>query len=418
MSEGTFLIVEDQYVVAENLRAELESMGYEVAGLASSGQEALRLARLKKPDLVLMDIKLRGEMDGIDTAMMLRRDLDVASFFLTAFSGDALLQRARQAEPLGFLVKPFERSGLRAGLEMALYRVKMERLLKESESRFRSMFENAPVAYLALDEESCCVDCNSELCTLLGYAHGEIIGRQFADFFLVGQSQDTSGQCINIKDADRIEYDLALVGKNGAQLIVVLQGRLQTSLSGKFKVLHCILHDITERKGFEEERQRTAQALKNVNDALEQRVLERTVELEKSNATLSMMLNYAQKAEKDIQERVVANLRTDILFLLDSLKRETLSDNASKLVEMLESTTHNLAHPLARSLESNLLKLTPREIQIANLIKHGRTTKEIMELLNLSPKTIETHRNNLRDKLGLRNKKNNLRTFLKSGMLR
>ena len=418
MSKGTFLIVEDQYVVAENLRTEVEAMGYEVAGLASSGKEALRLARLKKPDLVLMDIKLRGEMDGIDTAMVLRRELDVASFFLTAFSGDDLLHRAREAEPLGFLVKPFERSGLRAGLEMALYRVKMERLLKESESRFRSMFENSPVAYLALDENGCCVNGNSELCALLGYGYGEIIGRQFADFFPVGQGQETSGQFINIKDSDRIEYELEVVGKDAARLTVVLQGRVQSSLTGKSEVMHCILHDITERKGFEEVRQRTAETLKNVNDVLEQRVLERTIELEKSNATLSMMLNYAQKAEKDIQERVVANLRTDILFLLDSLKREKLSENGYKLVEMLESTTHNLAHPLARSLESNLLKLTPREIQIANLIKHGKTTKEIMALLDLSPKTIETHRNSLRDKLGLRNTKTNLRTFLKSEMIR
>lgn len=418
MSKGTILIVEDQYVVAENLRAEVEAMGYEVVGLASSGQEALRLARFNKPDLVLMDIKLRGEMDGVDTAMVLRRELDVSSFFLTAFSGEGLLQRAREAEPLGFLVKPFERSGLRAGLEMALYRQKMERLLKESESRFRSMFENSPVAYLALDEQARCVDGNAELCALLGYDYGEIIGRDFADFYPAEQHQETDRNCIITKDSGRIEYELELVGKDAARLTVVLQGRVQSSPTGKSEVLHCILHDITERKGIEEERQRAAQALKNVNDSLEQWVRERTAELEKSNATLSMMLNYAQKAEKDIQERVVANLRTDILFLLDSLKREKLSENAGKLVEMLETTTHNLAHPLARSLESTLLKLTPREIQVANLIKHGKTTKEIIKLLDISAKTIETHRNSLREKLGLRNSKTNLRTFLTSEMIR
>ena len=127
-----------------------------------------------------------------------------------------------------------------------------------------------------------------------------------------------------------------------------------------------------------------------------------------------MMLDYARKTETDIQERVVSNLRSNILGIVDVLKKQELAKSTQDLVELLETTTLNLAHPIARNLESQLLKLTAREIQLANFIRLGKTTKELVELLNISKKTVESHRDNLRKKLGIHNKKINLRTFLNS----
>ena len=170
MTKGTFLIVEDEFVVAENLRTEIESMGYEIVGMAFTGDEALELARQKRPDLVLMDIKLREGMDGIETAVHLRQELDIPSFFLTAFSNESLLERAKLAEPLGYLVKPFERNGLRASIEMAHYKARMEHLLKESESRFRAMFENSLVSMHTTDMNKLnAVAANDVAVELFGY---------------------------------------------------------------------------------------------------------------------------------------------------------------------------------------------------------------------------------------------------------
>ena len=98
----------------------------------------------------------------------------------------------------------------------------------------------------------------------------------------------------------------------------------------------------------------------------------------------------------------------------DDLKKQQLAKSTQDLVELLETTTLNLAHPIARNLESQLLKLTAREIQTANFIRLGKSTKELVELLNISKKTVESHRDNLRKKLGIHNKKINLRTFLNS----
>jgi len=166
--------------------------------------------------------------------------------------------------------------------------------------------------------------------------------------------------------------------------------------------------DVTERVEAEEKLALELQRSK----ALQKQIEIKNADLEKSNATLSMMLDYARKAEVDIQERVVANLRFNILSLLELLKKQTLPPNAKALIDVLESNAQNLAQPLAKKLDSLLLGLTTREMQIAHFIQQGKTTKEIVTALNLSSQTVESHRNNLRKKLGLRHKKINLRTYL------
>jgi hypothetical protein len=155
-------------------------------------------------------------------------------------------------------------------------------------------------------------------------------------------------------------------------------------------------------------------ALIKAHAELEHRVLERTAELEKTNATLVMMLDYARKVETDIEERVVANLRINNLQLLDGLRKKELSQDALDIVQLLENNIQDLAHPLTRKLDSFFLRLTTREMQIANLIRQGKTSKDVMQLLGLSFHTLESHRNNLRKKLGLRHKKINLKAYLNS----
>ena len=204
------------------------------------------------------------------------------------------------------------------------------------------------------------------------------------------------------------DYECRMKHKGGHWIWVHDRGCVFTrTKDGKPLMMFGTHLDITERKRAEEE-------LTIIHGQLERRVLERTADLEKTNATLAMMLDYARKTETDIQERLVANLRSNIMGIVDALKKQQLEKSTQDLVELLETTTLNLSNPIARNLESQLLKLSTREIQLANYIRLGKSTKELEGMLNLSKRTIDFHRNNLRKKLGLSNKKINLRTFLNS----
>ena len=115
-----------------------------VTTVVSNGEDALVQAERDMPDLVLMDIKLEGEMDGIDTAIYLRSQLDIPVIYLTAHSDDALLERAKRSHPLGYLVKPYKERDLYSAIEMALFKDRLDRKLRESERKFRMLTEVAP----------------------------------------------------------------------------------------------------------------------------------------------------------------------------------------------------------------------------------------------------------------------------------
>ena len=121
------LVVEDERNVAEVLKARLESFGYEVCRIVSSGTDALTAAAEMAPDVIMMDIKIRGPMDGIETARLIRQRHEIPVIYLTAYSDDRLLQRAKATEPLAYILKPYDGAELRSAIEIALYRHKMEK---------------------------------------------------------------------------------------------------------------------------------------------------------------------------------------------------------------------------------------------------------------------------------------------------
>ena len=132
MSKATILIVEDEAIVAADLAGTLERLGYEICGTTGLAEEAIRLARERRPDLVLMDIHLAGAMDGVEAAGVIHRELDLPVVFLTAHSDHATLERAKLSEPFGYLLKPFEEFGLETHIEMALYKHRSERKLRQA----------------------------------------------------------------------------------------------------------------------------------------------------------------------------------------------------------------------------------------------------------------------------------------------
>ena len=133
MSEVKILIVEDERIIAEDTKQTLESLGYKVCGIASSGDEAIRIVEDSDPDLILMDIKIKGPIDGIETAEKIHQDKDIPLIYVTAYADEETLQRAKITEPYGYILKPIRKNELHTAVEIILYKYNMEKQLREIE---------------------------------------------------------------------------------------------------------------------------------------------------------------------------------------------------------------------------------------------------------------------------------------------
>jgi len=182
MERARILIVEDERVVAIAIQDRLEQLGYLVVGNVASGERAIELAAEAHPDLALMDIRLAGGIDGIESARVLRERFDVPSVYLTAYTDEATLERAKPTEPLGYVIKPFDVRMLEVTLEVALYRLRAEKErdrarneLRASETRYRNLAELSPVGIFECDPGGGYRYVNESWCSITGLPADEAL---------------------------------------------------------------------------------------------------------------------------------------------------------------------------------------------------------------------------------------------------
>ncbi len=184
-----------------------------------------------------------------------------------------------------------------------------------------------------------------------------------------------------------------------------------------FKVnnyLGLIITDISKHKQAESALKKSEKELKKHRSHLEDLVKKRTINLEETNAALRVLLKKREEDKTELEEKVLHNVNELISPYMENLKRSPLKERQKNWVEIIESNLNDIISPFIRGISLQYLKLTPTEIQVANLVKLGKTSKEIAQLLNMSPRTIDAHRYNIRKKIGLKNKNDNLQTFLLS----
>ncbi len=177
------MVVEDEVVIAMRLQQRLTSMGFDITGVAYSGEDAVEQARRLRPDLILMDIMIPGKLDGIAAAKVIKAELNIPVVFLTAFSEDKIIERAKQAEPYGYILKPFQDREIKAVVEIALYKNEMEKALGESEKRFRDFLDNLGDAAYEADAFGNITYTNNAAETLTGLLLKKLIGKPFLPLF-------------------------------------------------------------------------------------------------------------------------------------------------------------------------------------------------------------------------------------------
>src|SRR5262249_45442757 len=185
MTPSRILIVEDDRIVARDIQEQLSRMGHTVVGITPRGDDVLPLTLQLQPNLVLMDIRLEGEIDGIDAAQQIRERCRIPIIYLTAYADDETLRRAGITEPFGYLLKPFEDSQLRTTIEMALYKHAAERKLRESERRYAVTLSSIGDAVIATDEELRVTFMNPVAEALTGWSRRDAVGRSLSEVFRI-----------------------------------------------------------------------------------------------------------------------------------------------------------------------------------------------------------------------------------------
>ncbi len=223
MSKPCILVVEDEFIVAQDLMASLTNMGYRVCDNADTGEKAIQSVERRPPDLVIMDIVLKGQMDGIEAAAQIHERFQIPVIFLSAFGNQALLDRAKSIEPFAYLIKPFNENELHSAVEIGLYRANMEKKLRRSEKRFKTITELLPTGIFELDRANKVIFMNTAGFKMLGVSQQDFeSGINFKDYLIAGGSA-SARSCLNgsLADCGAGPSEYQVLRKDGSQIAVI-----------------------------------------------------------------------------------------------------------------------------------------------------------------------------------------------------
>ncbi|MCZ7402758.1 MAG: response regulator [Candidatus Methanoperedens sp.] len=273
-ANNQILVVEDEIIVADYIRKSLQNMGYSVPSIVSSGENAIKEIEKNNPDLVLMDIVLEGKMDGIEAAEIIRSRFNIPVVYLTANSEENILERAKITEPFGYIIKPFNERDLRTNIEIALYKHKMERELKdrelrlyeaeklllkrqrdESEENYRELFENANDGIYVHDTDGFFLTVNNALCKIFECAtKDELIGTNISCWLTpesLGIAKDIINKYISGEPVKQPAV-LELITKNKKHIFIEFRNRVIKD-NDRISAIHGVARDITENRLLKQE---------------------------------------------------------------------------------------------------------------------------------------------------------------------
>ncbi len=262
------LIVEDDSFIARDTKMRVENLGYNVSGIVPSGEEAIEKVDLAPPDLILMDIKLKGQIDGVEAAKQINTKYNIPIVYVTAFADKDLLERVKTTGPYGYITKPFKEAELHTGIEIALYKHAMEmklleshERLKENEEKYRALFERESDAIFIYDPETTNIlDVNNATSKMYGYSHDELIGMSCLN--LSAEVKESVSTIDRIRKDNEVNIPYRLHRMKDETVFPVDVSGYAITLKGK-KVMYAVIKDITKRKQIEEKLKKSENKFRN-----------------------------------------------------------------------------------------------------------------------------------------------------------
>jgi len=567
------MIVDDDVIIAEELKEILTIDGYDVVKTLYSAEEAIECAGELRPDLILMDIGFSEGMDGITAARKIKKTLGIPVMFFTGHSGIEIVERAKDLEPLGYVVKPFHEAQVTSNVRLAFSQIKIKKELEEahgrlekrvrertkslaeanvklkwevrerksaqealarSERTIKGLLANPAAIALVTNADGDVVYANETAVSRFKTTPEEISGSNILDLLpRLGKIPESRRYRMIRKtieagiffrfedDFDGIWYDViitpilekegrvgqfAFLGRDISErkrmevALAESEGHLRSLMeSAESFVVYRLIHDkstpsslrvvfvspsITDLMGvsepmnfeswfnsihpddlqrmidanlrawetnrFDEKvrifhpREKTWKWIHAISTGLQgehgrptfvnglmiditrekafeeelrkrdRELEEKATHLEEANTALRVLLRKRDQDKVEFEEKILANVRLLIEPHLESLKNGGPKSTQKEHLRLLESSLKEIISPFSQRLTSKYVGLTPGELEVAYLVKEGRRTKDIAQILNLSEKTIEDYRKQLRTKLGIKNKRINLRTQLLS----
>ena len=241
------IIVEDEIIVSTDLAGILKNLGYTILAAVDSGEELIKIIENKKPDIVLMDIILAGRMDGIEAAEAIRKSLDIPIIYITAHADEKTIERSKETDPAGYILKPFNPNELYFMIETAVYKYRLERILRESEKRYRAIVEDQTELICRLLPDGTLTFTNGAFCRYFSADANDCVGKNLADYFgdeeKIRMKKDLSS--LSVKNSS-FASDLKITkqGKNVRWLS--LTARAIPNEFGDITEIQCVILDRTE----------------------------------------------------------------------------------------------------------------------------------------------------------------------------
>ena len=276
--------------------------------------------------------------------------------------------------------------------------------IAQSEEVFHSFLETASDFMSIVDKDLRFTYVNESMAEGLGYSKEEIIGMHLFEILSKERLGKTFKKNLNqLYLKGKLDFEGAFITKNGRQIYGEEKVVAIYDENENFTGMRAVFRDITQRRLAEIELRKSEKELQS-----------KTHDLQELNAALKILLKHREEDKAELEEKVLSNVKQLLEPYLEKLKKSGLDSSQKNYFNILESNLKEIITPFTRSLSSKYTNLTPTEIKIANLVKLGKTSKEIAEILFISEKTVAVHRENIREKLGLRKKNINLRSHLLS----